>query len=297
MVKSFTRMMQDVKKESLLSVSNLFVMIITFMVLGLFIRVVAFSQTFVRTLEDQVRIAVFFKDDYSEELILASKARLESNPKIKSVEYVSKQQAYEIFKELNKNDEVILEALSPEILPASLNVNIYKLSEIEPVAEELRLLDGVEPGGVKYFKDAIANFRLFSTIAYIGGFVLAGMFLLISYSIIIVTLRTAINSKGMEFEIMKLVGATDDYVMSPLVRMGVYFGLFSAFVSSALLSILDLVLAKVGFIPGSISFGFLYYVNLPLIVFSILVFIAVVLSGVFLGYLGSYTAIKKYLKY
>ena len=54
----------NIQKEKLLSFSNLLVMVVTFLLLGAFIYVIAISQTALRYLEQQVQLTVFFKDHF-----------------------------------------------------------------------------------------------------------------------------------------------------------------------------------------------------------------------------------------
>ena len=71
--KALKNLLANLKREKMLSVSNVLVMTFTFLFLGLFIFVVVWSQTALRYLEQQVQVSVFFKDDFSEANILALK--------------------------------------------------------------------------------------------------------------------------------------------------------------------------------------------------------------------------------
>lgn len=295
MVKGWKILLEDIKKEKLLSVANLVIMTITFLVLGLLIYIVAFSQTTLRTLEEEVKVTVYFKDEFTEDKIKALVDELQKNPRVRDIKYVSKQQAYEIFKEENKNDPVILDALSPDILPASLYVRTKNIFEVPKVAADIEKIDGVE--GVKFFKEAVERFTQLSTIVYIVGFVLAAMFILVSYSVIIATLRTAINSKGSEFEVMKLVGASDRYVVSPLLKMGLFFGLVASVFASLILALSTYLILQAGLFTTGVQFGFVQEIKIPLWIFTAIVSGTLVSSGLILGYFGSSAAIKKYLKY
>jgi len=294
-VKGWKILLEDIKKEKLLSVANLVIMTITFLVLGLLIYIVAFSQTTLRTLEEEVKVTVYFKDEFTEDKIKALVDELQKNPRVRDIKYVSKQQAYEIFKEENKNDPVILDALSPDILPASLYVRTKNIFEVPKVAADIEKIDGVE--GVKFFKEAVERFTQLSTIVYIVGFVLAAMFILVSYSVIIATLRTAINSKGSEFEVMKLVGASDRYVVSPLLKMGLFFGLVASVFASLILALSTYLILQAGLFTTGVQFGFVQEIKIPLWIFTAIVSGTLVSSGLILGYFGSSAAIKKYLKY
>lgn len=271
------------------------IMSITFLLLGGFIYVVAISQTALRYLEQQVQLSVFFKDDFAEQSILQLKAQLESDGRVSTIKYVSKDDAFKIFSEINKNEPILLESISPSILPASLEVKTYNLADLSPLAEQLVKTDGVEE--VRFFKDVVQRFKQWSSIVYVVGFLLVAVFFVISYSVIINTLRTTINSKGVEVEIMKLVGASDKYVKNPLIYQGVAFGAVSAAISGTILLIVGIILHGSDSIGPGFSFGFLPTLYVTPIVFSIILFFILLVSGITLGYVGSTTAVKRYLKY
>jgi len=265
------------------------------LVLGIFITVVVVTQSVLRKLEQQAQVTIFFKDDFSEDRILELKGKLSSDERIFNINYVSKEDAYNIFREINKDDPILLESVTSTILPASLEVRAKDLSDLPRLAEEFNQLDGVEE--VRFFEDVIGRFKRFSNIAYTVGFVLVFVFLIISYSVIISTLRTTINSKGTELAIMKLVGATNAYVKMPLIYQGIFYGVASSFISGVLLIIVIVILGHFGIIPGSFGLGFLPNVSMSPLLFSFVLWFMLVVSGTLLGFLGSFFAVKRYLKY
>lgn len=287
--------MANIRKEKLLSVSNIMVMTVTFILLGLLINIIIFSQTALRYLEDQAQVTVFFKDDFGEDKITQLKDSLSGDKRISELTYVSKEEALRIFREINKDEPVLLESVTASILPASLEVHTSNISNLKPLAEELQIIEGVEE--VRYFDDVVSAFKMWSTVIYIVGTVLVVMFFVISYSVIITALRTTINSKGTEFEIMKVVGASDDYVKAPLIHQGVFFSMISAAIASILMIFLGVAVTVAGLFPKGLALAFLPGVFFAPWIFSAVLTFILLLSGFLLGYLGSSAAIKKYLNY
>jgi len=293
--KSWSAFMANVKKEKLLSASNIMIMTVTFVLLGLLIYIVVLSQTSLRYLEDQAQVTIFFKDDFTEDKILEFKDNLSRDKRVSDLVYVSKEEALRIFREINKDEPVLLESVSANILPASLEIRSRNISDLKPLADELKIMDGVEE--VRYFEDVVSRFKLWSTVVYVVGSLLVLMFLMISYSVVIAALRTTINSKGEEFEIMKIVGASDEYVKTPLIHQGVYYGLFSSLIASVVMILLGVAITLLRIFPKGLGLGFLPGVFITPWVFSIILAIILLVSGYLLGYLGSSAAIKKYLNY
>jgi len=283
------------EKEKLMSISNFLVMGITFLLLGLFIDTIVLSQTALRYLEDQAQITIFFKDSYTEDQILALKKNIEDDSRIASVTYVSKEEALRIFKEINKDEPVLLESISSSILPASLEIKAKNISNLDSLANEYKAKDGVEE--VRFYKDVVQRFASVSRGVYIVGFVLVVIFFIISYSVIISALRTSINSRGKELEIMKLVGASDSYIKGPFIYEGVFFSIISSIAAAIMILLLGVGMDKLGIFSKGFSVGFIpgFFIN-P-IIFSIVLAFVLILSGFILGYFGSSAAVKKYLKY
>jgi cell division transport system permease protein len=284
-----------IKRERLMSLTNIFVMTITFFVLGVFVTIVVLTQTILRNLEQQAQVTIFFKDEVPDDTMLSIKGNLEVDDRIIEVAYVSKADAYNIFKELNKDDPVLLESVTSSILPASLEVRARDISNLPKLAEEFGSLDGVEE--VRFYEDVISRFRQFSNIAYALGFSLVFVFLLISYSVVLSTLRNTIHSKGTELEILKLVGATNAYVKTPLLYQGVFYGLASSLIAGTLLFIGLNILGTFSFMPDTFELGILTGLEFSVFVYSVALFVVMIISGGLLGFLGSSFAVKRYLKY
>jgi len=293
--KDFNRALKSINKDVFLSMSNMFVMTITFLFLGFFIYIIAITQTAIRLLESKAQVTIFFKDDYPEKNILDLVSKYQNDQRIKSINYVSKQQAYQIFNEINKDEPLLLQSASPEILPASIEIKTKNINDLNFINDEFLNLEGVED--ISYFKDIVNNFRFWSNIIYIFGFILVFVFIFISYSIILYTLKSTISSKGMELSILKIVGASDHYVKNPFLYQGLIFGLISSIISSLFLILLSFIAQFLGLPTNVIQFGFLYKFSISPINFSFIVSFVLIIFGAFLGYFGSYIAIKKYLKF
>jgi cell division transport system permease protein len=295
MPKILENLKSHLEKEKLMSVSNFLLMGITFLILGLFIDIIVVSQTALRYLEDQAQITIFFKDDFGEEQILSLKANIEKDNRVASVTYVSKEEALRIFKEINKDEPVLLESISASILPASLEVKAKNIGNLDKLSSDYKSMNGVEE--VRFYKDVVSRFASTSRAVYIIGFILVVSFFLISYSVIISALRTSINARGKELEVMKLVGASDSYVRDPFMYEGVFFSMVSAAAASIIIILLGVVIDKSGIFAKGLSIGFIPGFFVSPIIFDIVLAFILLLSGFLLGYFGSKTAIKKYLKY
>ncbi len=285
----------NLKREKLLAVTNIIVITVSFLLLGVFLSIVFVSQSTLKYLENQAQVTAFFKDDFTEENILNVKEGLEQDERVLQIDYISKEAAFKLFTELNKDEPVLIESISADILPASLEIKTKDVDDLATLASELAAVDGVED--VKFFEDVVEKFKSVSTVAYIIGIALVVMFLIISYSVVLATLRTTITSKGTELEIQRLVGASDAYIKTPIILQALFYGVISGVLASVVLVSLGIVLSGSGLFGNGLLVPFLPNTAIPFSLFSAVISVLIIVSGIVLGYLGSATAVRKYLKY
>jgi cell division transport system permease protein len=268
---------------------------ISYTFLAIIIIFITFSQTALTFLQKQVELTLFIKDNYSEESIFELKQALEIDSRVMEVEYISKERALEIFNLISKDDPVLNDAVTTNIFPASLKVKTYNLNDLDSLASEYEGQEYID--SIRYSKEIKDNFSYYAWIVSIMLLILFSMFLVVSFGIIISTIRINIYQKKEEIEIMKLVGATDDYIRKPFVMQGLYFSMVGSFVAS----IVSLILTLGVYFTNTFGFrdlnkiylGSLVTVNY--LVFSFLVVVLIISVGYFLGFFGTKTAVSKYL--
>lgn len=206
-----------------LSLAATLVLVITLVILSVLVMLYGVTDYSVNTVRERVDISVYFKSAATEPNILQIKQELEGSEIVKSVTYLSAEQAMENFKELHKNDKDItlaLEELSDNPLPATLQVKAKELSDYSKISENLT--------AEKYsaFIDKV-NFednrkvieRLGKTLDFViaGGLILAIIFSVIAILVIFNTIALTIYNRREEIEIMRLVGATNPYIRGPFL--------------------------------------------------------------------------------
>lgn len=294
MNKKWQALKTTVGREKFMVFTSIAVMTVTFLVLGLFLSSAVGFQTALKALEEQAQITIFFKDDFPEEEILKIRGHLEADRRISGVSYISKEDAFKIFTEMNKNEPILLEAISANILPASLEIRAEKVTDLDTLASEFKSIDGAEE--VKFFKDVIDTFRHWTKVISIVGLVLVTLFLLGSFSIVMATLQVSIHLKGDEIGILRLVGASKPYVRGPFIFQGIFFGVVSALLASLIMVLTLIGIRLSGFVGSPVELVILPFVVVPAWLFLLILPLVLVLVGVLLGYIGSSTAVKKYLK-
>jgi len=123
------------------------------------------------------------------------------------------------------------------------------------------------------------------------GFIITIVLVLISVFITLNTLRLVIYISREEIGVMKLVGAGNKYVRGPFVVQGVIYGVVSALLATALFYPLTSWLKNAtGEFYGGIDLFKYYVTNFNQI------FVILLLSGIALGAISSFLAVRRYLK-
>jgi len=248
-------------------------------------------------LAEKVDISVYFNLDAQESNILALKSKLEGLKEVASVEYVSTDQALEVFKSRHAGDEVILKSiqeLSNNPIEASLNILAKDSSNYGTIAEFIdKSAEKNAVSKINYTENKLVIDRLNNIIkvlresGLVAGLILAFIAFLVAFN----TVRLAIYSSREEITIMKLVGASNWFVRGPFIVEGILHG-----VAASIFSFM-IIIPGVAFL-GPKLFNFIPEINLvnyignnfwPLLFFQTLI-------GVILGAFSSWVAVRKYLK-
>ena len=203
--------------------------------LGLFIALFSWVNSWTDHVRKDVLVKVFFVQDASETQINAVRAKLLTFPETKTVVFISKDEA---LKRMKAKYPDLTENLSSNPLPAAFEVTPKNADQVKAIADKLQPL----PAGVDKVdyaeKKTERILAVTNVIKYI--FLLGSVVLLAASTILIAnTIRLSIFSRRREVEVMKLVGASNWFIRGPFMLEGVICGLIGAIVAVVLL-----VLAK-----------------------------------------------------
>lgn len=287
-------------RNGVVSLSAVLVMIVTLFVISGIIFSTALLTGALHEIEEKVDVNVYFQTSTSEDDILKVKKSLEVLPEVAFVEYVSSEQALVNFMERHKNDQKTLEALEEldaNPLGAVLNIKAKETSQYESVANFLEQNYPQDGGSIveriNYFQNKEAIDKL-SQIIDSGkqiGFFLTIIFIIISIIITLNTIRLAMYISRDEISVMRLVGASHNYISAPFIVTGAMYGLVSSILTLIVLWPITYWLGPVtGKFFGSTNV-FQYYLDS----FGE-IFLIIVASGVMIGSISSFLAIKRYLR-
>ena len=184
---------------------------------------------------DQNEVVMFIKDDVSEEDVAANLQTLQHDSRLFDVTYVSKEQAMEELSETMEDSAALLEGLEGDEnpLPRSYRFRIVDLEDTSEIVSEFSQNPITEQiNAPTDVADTITNIRdminLFAMIIIIA-------LVIVSLVVISNTIRATVFSRRKEINIMKYVGATNNFIRIPFFVEGIFIGLISAAIAFLLI--------------------------------------------------------------
>lgn len=283
MSKSFEKYQKRRLRSSYISVIVSIALVL--FLLGMLGLVLLKTQNIAKHFKEQVAITVFLNDYVEEEDIITLKTIIEGQEYTKEVVYVSKEEAANEFSEeigedfiayLGKNplkDGLHIYVKSDFVTPGKMTLIANELSENDSVFE------------VSYDKPLIEllteNIQRFS----FWMLIFSGLFTLIAVVLINSAIRLSVYSKRFTIKTMQMVGATKGFIRRPFIWRGIQLGVLGAMV--AILGIIGLLI----YINGNIPELQLLKDKVQLAI----VFGAVLSIGIFITFLSTYFATRRFL--
>lgn len=289
---------QDVARNVWLSAATITILVLTLFSINIMVTVRIISDNAISVIKDKVDFSLYLKNESREDEVLALKTRIEGLGNVKSVEYISKQQALQKFRDKNQNNQQVIEALrelGKNPLSPSLVISPSDTAQAPQLVESLKRLDSdiIES---RNFSD---NATIIKKIDYITNKINeAGLFVIIIFSltsllVIYNTIKVAIYTHRREIEIMRLVGASRSFIVAPFLVSALIYSLIAVLVITSIffpfLSLLQPYL-EVFFTGYNINIVS-YFITNFWIIFGIEFF-----AAAFAAMLASLLAVRKYSK-
>lgn len=265
------------------------VMFLTFFALLTFVLLAAGSQKTLLYFESRPQVIAFFKDGTTNQDINALDNALNQDPRVAGTKFVSKEDALKKYQQDNKDEPFLLELVSASILPASLEISTKSPADLTPISEILTKEPAIEQVFIP--KDVIEKLTSITKIIRIVGSTTVGFLLLFATLVILMIIGFKIRLKRNEIEIMRLIGASPSFIRNPFILEGMFYGLVGAFL--AWVTVFGLVWYFTPLMKD-------YFKDVKLLpvdpVFMLGLLGIILMIACFVGILGSYGAVRRYLK-
>ena len=271
-----------------------------FLSLMLFVSL-TFLYSTLSYLETKPQVTVYFQNKSLENQIFKVRDELMSSGKVLNIKYISKNEAFNIYKQLNKDNPLLLEMVSADILPPSLEIYAKKPAYLPEIAEYLKKQGDIDE--VQYEKDIVDKLLILTNTIRRTALIFFSYLILMSIVVLTTTILFKIALKENEITLLKLIGATNFYIRKPYIMESLFLGITASLLSFGIFSLLVLYFNPFlqSYLKGISSLSvnvFNYQLTIwPLnYIFFAIIFVSSSIFGAVIATVASYIATNKYLK-
>lgn len=236
--------------------------------------------------KEHVQLNVFLNDELTDQEISAFQSLLEKEAAIKSVRFISKQEALDSLKKDLGTDATGMLDINP--LPSSFELKLKAeftgAETLKKLAAEIRENKMVRE--VTYQQTEVDKMNEnFQVIAF-GILLFCVLLFFVAVALINSTIRIAMYSKRFLIKSMQLVGATKSFIRKPFLARALVHGLYAGFIACLLLGgVLYLLSTK---LPE--------LVQIQDIKANGILFAGIILLGLLLSVISTFFAVNRYLR-
>ena len=261
-------------RNPVMSLASTFTVGLMLLLFAFFLATDRGLQAAVNVLESKVELAALLEDDARVSDVLDLRARIEADPAVSKVDYVTKEQAMARLVDIaSRRPDIQIVDTSSNPLQNSLEIKLAHAQDAPRVAALLR--DEIGNGVIGDVVDnppVVDKLLTITRVLSIGGLAVLAMMLVVALFVIVNTIRIAVHARRDEIEIMQLVGATDWFVRWPFILEGMLVGALGAMAATVVVlvaagPVMNAMVSFIEILP--LSFGTTFVWQLVASVFAL----------------------------
>mgnify|MGYP000181145518 FL=1 len=236
--------------------------------------------------KENITVSIYLKNSSRDSDIKQINKFLNLNENVKSIEFISKEDAAELFTNEIGEEFVGFLGYNPllDLISVRLfgeKIDIYNIEEFIESLDNFQFIEEIEYDK-PLVESLVNNFNKIGVLIIITSV----LFFITSFILINNSIKISIYSKRDIIKTMQLVGATKSFIRRPFIASYIRIGFYSSIISLILLFIL---LSQTSFELAEIDF----FSNIK----DIIILVSfIILFGIFTSYISSYFITQKYLK-
>ena len=289
-----SRALTNIRQNLFVNVVTVGTITIALLIISYFLLIFLNLEGLADTWSNRVQVTVYFDQEPSPPDLSQLKARIQSLAGTERVDYVPKEDAMRRFRARLKGQESLLDGVTADVLPASLEITLKRGSRgtdaVEVYVAQLKKLPAVKE--VQYGEEWVRRFTTFMNFMRLVGLLLGGFLVLAVVFIVSNTIKLTIYSRKEELELLSLVGATRMFIKAPFLIEGLLQGMIGA-----LLTLVLLVASYFAFLHNAGNFLSFNPADAGLSFLPAEFVAGILFSGMALGFLGSLTSLKRFINF
>src|SRR5579885_1092234 len=169
---------KHIRRSPYQAVAAVFIMMLTFLAISVFSFIVFGSSVVIKYFESKPQVTAFFKDTAQQKDIDTLEEELNQTGKIAKMKFISKAQALQIYRQQNKDDPLLLDLVTQDILPASLEISTNNIEDLGTISDMLK--NSPDVSQVIYQKDIVSTLTTWTNAIRIIGITLIAVLALVS---------------------------------------------------------------------------------------------------------------------
>ena len=209
----------SVWKNFVMSFASFSILMVSLLLVSCAVLLMVNVNIVMGNIEDTNEIAIYLEEGVTETQISHIRDVLSKNSDLTDIQYHSKEEALEDFRDSIPDQAELLDYLEENPMPETFFVRVTDLTKIRHVVNVISSIDGVEKVKAPYdFAGVLVNIR--NTAVLIA---------LVVVSVVIVSnaIRTSVFARRNEINIMKYVGATNGFIKAPFFVEGMFIGILA----------------------------------------------------------------------
>jgi cell division transport system permease protein len=227
--------LQDIVRNIWLSMATITILLLALLSINMLLTVRVISDNAVEAIKERMDISLYLTANASESEISKLRQEITALPEVKSINYISRQAALESFREKNKDNPDIMQALreldTNPLLP-SLSIQPNSLEDGSFLINQLERWDSPIIESRNFTDNSLVVTRINNITQRINeiGMIIISLFIFISLLVVYNAIRVSVYTHRQEIEIMRLVGASNFFIYMPFVFSALIYTLISVLV-------------------------------------------------------------------
>ena len=234
-VYSVKQAFRQISRNRTMMFTSLFSITAMMLILGLFFMLAVNIDVLSQRAQEQFdMVELYLKDSVSDTERMELSEKIGAMECVETVQYVSKEKALKIMKKRWGNNGYLLDGLSSNPLPASLQVKMKTIGKTAGFVKTIRKEKGVEDVACR--QDEIDKIMKITEHIQIGVVIVIFFLIIVSVVVVANTIRLTVLARGSAISIMKYVGATNWFIRAPFLMEGIIIGVAAALLSALIVS-------------------------------------------------------------
>ncbi|MGD9019810.1 MAG: permease-like cell division protein FtsX [Desulfuromonadales bacterium] len=290
----FRRALRNMQQSPVLSLASVGTIAVALALLAFFAIAVLNVQQLTASWGESLAIVVYLDEVPGDSIIKGWVSDIERYPEVDKVDFVSRDQAFERFRQRLGDDAGLVEGLGSDVLPASLEISLAdqwrNQAAVTAVVDRLRVDHRFTD--LQYGQGWLEKLEAFLLLLRVSGAALGGFLVFAALVIVANTIKLTLYARQDELDAMVMVGATSLFIKLPFLVEGALQGVLGGLTALGLsFLVFEVVLQK--------SLGSLLLITgIDTIHFLPLLWqIMLILGGGLIGLLGSLFALRKFVRF